>query len=73
MSQTKELSDRVTAKRKEIEGKLYKARADSRKESREAADGLEKKLKELNEMVKDGFDNVSEAVAKKLNDWLGKD
>ena len=31
---------------------------------------LEKSLSELEDTVKDGFDDISEAVSKKLNDWL---
>lgn len=70
MNRTNELRDRVEAKRKEIEAQLHEARADARGSASENVEKLQKKLDELGETIKDGWDSVTDAVAGKLNDWL---
>lgn len=72
MSQKEELKDRIQAKKKLLEAKLHELRADSRKNSRAAVADVERKLDDLNEALKKGWDNVSETVAKRVNKWLGE-
>lgn len=72
MTQKDELRDRVQAKKKEIEARIHKLKADSRSTSRDEAKKLERKLDELSGQVKGGWDDLSEDVAAKLNDWLKK-
>ena len=71
VSQKEELKNRVQAKRKELEAKLEEAKADVREATRENRDKLEKKLKELESTLQNGWDNLTEEVASKLNKWLG--
>ena len=70
MSQTDEMKDRLKAKKKTLEAKLHEARADSRKESRETVADLEKKLDDIEDALKKGWDNLSESVSARINKWL---
>ena len=73
MSQKDELKDRIIAKRKRLEAQLSELKADARSTSREQAQKLQSQLDELNESLKGGWDNLTEAVARKLNTWLKDD
>jgi hypothetical protein len=73
MNNKKELKDRIQAKKKELESKLYEARADARAEARQKVESLQGKLDKLNDYLKEGWDNMSEDVAAKLNEWLKND
>ena len=73
MSQTDELKDRVEAKKLSLQAKIKELQADARSTSREEAQNLQSKLEALTDSVKDGWDDMSEAVASKLNDWLKDD
>ena len=73
MSQTDELKDRVEAKKLSLQAKIKELQADARSTSREEAKNLQSKLEALTDSVKDGWDDMSEAVASKLNDWLKDD
>ena len=44
--------------------------ADTRQDAREAGESIKKKLEDVQEHIKDGWDNVSDAVSDKLNKWL---
>ena len=57
----------------QLQAKIKELQADARSTSREEAQNLEAKLDALADSVKDGWDDVTEAVAKKLNDWLKDD
>jgi DNA anti-recombination protein RmuC len=70
VSQREVLRDRVNAKRKEMEAELLKARADAREQGEKMKGQLEKKLDELNDLLRDGWTNMTEEVASKLNRWL---
>lgn len=73
ISEKEELRDRVEAKRKELEAKLSEAKASGRREGREGTEQLEERLGELKETLAGGWDQLTEGVASKLNDWLSKD
>ena len=73
MSQKDELKDRIMAKRKRLEAQLSELKADARSASREQAQKLQSQLDELNENLKGGWDDLTEAVARKLNNWLKND
>jgi len=68
-----ELKDRVAAKQKSLSAKLAEMKADGRHEAIEARDKIERKLKEAQDYLKDGWDRITEPMAAKLNDWLDKD
>ena len=69
-TQKDELKTRVEAKRKELQARAKELRADSQKHGRETLEKVENKLKELDRMLRDGWDNVSETTSAKLNEWL---
>ena len=73
MSQVDELKDRVEAKKLSLQAKIKELQADARSTSREEAQNLQSKLDALTDSVKDGWDDVTEAVASKLNAWLKDD
>ena len=70
MSHKDELKARVEAKRKELEKKLADLKVQAHETSNEEKAHLEAKLEELKTNLKDGWDNVSEQTAAKLNEWL---
>ncbi|HBP18088.1 MAG TPA: hypothetical protein DEA08_09890 [Planctomycetes bacterium] len=69
-SERAELQDRIEAKRKELEARLASFKADGRKHSRESKQALEERLAKLEESLAQGWDDMSEKVAAKLNRWL---
>lgn len=73
MSQRDELRDRVEAKKKRLEAQLSEFKADARSTSREQSQQLQAKLDALTESLKDGWDDLTEGVAGKLNAWLKDD
>lgn len=70
MSEATELKSRVEAKKKQLEADLAKAKANAHGDANEAEAAIKSKLEELNSYLGDGWDNFSESVAKKLNNWL---
>lgn len=73
MSRSDELKTRIEAKKLKLRAKIKELQADGQSASREEAKKLEAKLDSLSKSMKGGFDNLSEAVAGKLNDWLKDD
>jgi len=67
---TEELKNRVTAKRKQLEARLAELKADAQGKAADERDKLEARLAEIGDAVKDGWENLSERTAKKLNDLL---
>jgi transcription elongation GreA/GreB family factor len=72
ISQQEELRNRVLAKKKDLEARLELAKADTRHAARERIEQVEKRLEELEAIVKRGWDDATEDIAKKLNAWLTK-
>ncbi len=68
--QTKEIKDRVDAKRKRVEAKIHELKADGREENRKQADQLQKQLNDAMQAVQNGYDNLKEDTAAALNNWL---
>jgi hypothetical protein len=60
----------VEAKQKEIEQKLAQAKADAHGAKNDQIEKWESKLNELRDTLKDGWDNLSEQAAARLNDWM---
>jgi hypothetical protein len=67
-----ELKDRIEARKHELMSKYNELKADSRAEASTRRDSIKARLSELEDTLKDGWDNVSESVAGKLNGWLEK-
>lgn len=73
MGQKDELADRVRARKHELLAKYNELKADTRRESREKSDRIKAKLDELEETIKGGWENMTDAVRARLNSWLDKD
>ena len=70
MSEVGELKSRVEAKKKQLEADLAQAKADFHGDANDAEKGIKSKLEELSDYLSDGWDNLSESMAEKLNSWL---
>lgn len=70
IEQKEELKNRVDARKRVLEARYLELKADTQERAREERDRVKRKLDDLQETVKDGWDNLSEKVAAKLNDWL---
>ena len=73
MSQTDELKNRIESKKLSLQAKIKELQADTQATSREEAQKLQSKLDSLNESIKGGWDDLTDAVAGKLNHWLKDD
>jgi hypothetical protein len=73
MSRTEELKDRIEARKLSLQARIKDLQADGRATSREEVQKLQSKLDDLSESVKDGWDNLTENIAGKLNTWLKDD
>lgn len=71
-SKSEELRDRVEARRHELLAKYNELKADTRKEAAEARDSLRARLDEISDDIKDGYEDLSDAVKTKLNKWLDR-
>ena len=67
---TDELKDRVDAKRHEIEGRIAELKADTRNDAREQLLQLQTKLDDLQNMLKLGWEHVTDNAALRINEWL---
>jgi hypothetical protein len=72
MSERKELRLRIEAEKAALEARVARLRAEGTAAANDAADTIEKELKELKTYVRDGWDNLTDKAAGKLNDWLDK-
>jgi hypothetical protein len=73
MSQKEELKNRVEAKKLRLQAKIKELQADASSTSRNEANKLQAKLDGLSESVKDGWDDLTDAISGKLNEWLKDD
>ena len=69
-SNREELKDRVEAKKKQWQSKIAELKADSRKEAREKQEVLEKKLENLKQQTKEGYENLTDKAAEQINKFL---
>jgi hypothetical protein len=69
-TQTNELKNRIEAKKHELLARYNELAADARAESVEQRTTIKRKLDELEEHVKEGWDKLTASVSAKLNDWL---
>jgi ElaB/YqjD/DUF883 family membrane-anchored ribosome-binding protein len=65
-NQTKELKDRIEAKKHELMARLSELKADTRAEAGDTSAKIKARLDELEKHLKDGWDKATD----KLNDWL---
>ena len=67
-----ELKDRIEARRHEMLSKYNELKADARKEAGEARRRLKAKLDELEDTLKSGWNDLTDAAKTKLNQWLDR-
>ena len=65
-----ELKHRVEAKTKEFQAKLETYKADKHGKAAEDETKIKTKLNEIEMHVKNGWENLTESAAAKINDWL---
>jgi hypothetical protein len=73
MGQKDELADRVRARKHELLAKYNELKADGRADSRKASEKIKAKLDDLEDAIKGGWENMTDAVRARLNSWLDKD
>jgi hypothetical protein len=72
ITKREQLRDRVEARKHELMAKYNELKADGRQEASEARTRLKQRLDELEADLKTGWDNMSEAVAAKIDKWLDR-
>lgn len=70
ITERSKLKSEILARRKELEATLARAKADAMEVADEKVDKARKRLDELKTLTKDGFEQMSESTARKLNEWL---
>jgi len=65
-----ELKHRIEAKKSELQAKLETYKADKHADAATKSKEIHTKLNELESTVKNGWENLSEATAAKLSEWL---
>ncbi len=68
MDKTSQLKDRVDARKHELMSKLHDLRADGRREVDDEKKGIQARLDELQDAIKDGWDKATD----RLESWLKK-
>ncbi len=72
LDKSDELKDRVKARKHELMSKYNELKADTRKEASAARDRVKARLDELEDTLKTGWDNLTDAAKTKLNQWLDR-
>jgi hypothetical protein len=72
LTKSDELKDRIEARRHELMAKYNELKADGRHEAAEARESVKARLDEIADDIKDGYENLSDAVKTKLNKWLDR-
>jgi hypothetical protein len=65
-----ELKHRILARKHELEAKLETFKADTLGKSAEIRNCIQKDLDELGGKIEQGWENLSEATTKSLNEWF---
>ena len=72
-----ELKTRIEAKRHELQARLNELKAnaqqvasDAKADAKEELSNLETKLKDLSELLREGWDNVTDRIGDQLRSWL---
>lgn len=70
VSRTKELRYRVEARQKELEQRLAEAKADAQRIKNDEVERIEGRLGELQDVLKNGWDELTNQAINRLNEWL---
>lgn len=72
MTEKKELRQRVDAEKKELQARLAQLKVKGTAAANDQAEKIEGELQDLENSLREGWDNLSEKAARKLNDWLDR-
>jgi hypothetical protein len=67
-----ELEDRVKARKHELLAKYNELKADTRQEASSKRERVKARLDELEDTLKAGWENLTDAAKAKLNQWLDR-
>jgi hypothetical protein len=70
VDRTTELKSRVQARRSELEARLKQLRADTQGAVNDEMENLETRLSRLDDILKDGWERISQETVHRLNEWL---
>ncbi len=70
LTKSDQLKDRIDARKLELMAKIAEFKVDARDEAIASRDAMKAKLADLEESLKDGWENMTDAVKTKLNKWL---
>jgi hypothetical protein len=70
LTKSDELKDRINVKKHELLAKYNELKADANANASGARDKVKAKLDDLEDALKDGWDNMTDAVKTRLNSWL---
>lgn len=73
MADVEELKNRVEARKHDIEAEIARLKADAGEKQRDRIEQLENRLQEASDVVKGGWQDLSDSVVTQLNDWLKKE
>jgi len=73
LDKSDELKDRIEARRHQLMSKFSELKADTRKEASEARRKIKARLDELEDTLKTGWHNMTDAAKAKLNKWLDQE
>lgn len=67
-----ELKQRVLARKKDLEASLHRLEAEGSDKAKDTAERVKDSLAELETTLREGWDNLSDAAAERVNDWLSR-
>lgn len=70
MNAAEGLKERVEARMQLLQAKLAELNAKSNVEATDAKVSVQRKLDEIKENIKDGWDNLNDAARERVNRWL---
>lgn len=70
LTKSDQLKDRIDVRKFELLAKIAEFKADARDDAAASRDAMKAKLADLEESLKDGWENMTDAVKTKLNKWL---
>jgi archaellum component FlaC len=70
MKASEELRERIEERQKRLEAEYHQLKADQGGQNRERMQEIENKLDEMKKNLRDGWDNLSQEAAEKLNQLL---
>ncbi len=70
VDRTTELKNRIEARRSELESRLKRLKANTQGAVNDEVENLEVKLSRLDDILKEGWERISQESVQRLNEWL---